>query len=474
MNNQDQEDARERFSEADYEFLTHTRLFDAIPDEAKFQMLVSMKPVHVAGGERFISQGEEGDCLYIIQNGECAVLLEKEGVIHHVVALGQGSIVGEMALLTGENRNAHVTAATDMDLWQLGRAEFDFISEQHPEIRNFLTQLVSNRFARAALTADRTIGKYVISEVIGKGGWSIVYRGEHTTLNMPVAIKMLRHHMAMDHDFSTKFRNEAQTIARLNHENIVKVYDIEQLYRTVFIIMEHLEGESVQGMFRTTPSLPVEKVVDVLLQTCEGLGYAHEHGIVHGDIKPGNIFIQKNGRVKLLDFGVACNTGTKSEKLMGTPKYFSPEQIRLRPIDRRSDIYSLGLAAFRMLTGREAFLKKDIVSLCEMHLYENVPEPRSLVPDLPEELNSVILKAAKKDPLDRYQSVREIIHDLEPLADRCGVSVSKDSSRHANMMGLFLFYRNEQRAVIKRLVQDFSRELEKIGANLRDADFKDI
>ena len=474
MNNQDQEAARKRFSETDYEFLTHTRLFDAIPDDAKFHLLVSMKPVHVAGGERFISQGDEGDCLYIIQNGECTVLLEKEGVMHHVVALGTGSIVGEMALLTGESRNAHVTATTDMDLWKLGRAEFDFISEKYPEIRNFLTQLVSNRFARAALTADRTIGKYVINEVIGKGGWSIVYRGEHTTLNMPVAIKMLRHHMAMDQSFSTKFRNEAQTIAKLNHENIVKVYDIEQLFRTVFIIMEHLEGESVQDMLRTTPSLPVERVVDILLQTCEGLGYAHEHGIVHGDIKPGNIFIQKNGRAKLLDFGVACNTGTKSEKLMGTPKYFSPEQIRLRPIDRRSDIYSLGLAAFRMLAGREAFTGKDVLSLCEKHLYEDAPEPRSLVPDLPEELNTVISKAVRKDPLDRYQSVREIVHAIEPLANKYGVTVSKESDRHTNMMGLFLFYRNEQHSIIKRLVQDFSRELEKIGANLRDADFKDV
>jgi len=474
MNNQDQKATKKRFSKADYEFLTHTRLFDAIPDEAKVHLLVSMKPVHVTANERFISQGEQGDCLYIIQKGECMVLLEKAGVDHHIAALGPGNIVGEMALFTGESRNAHVTATTDMDLWKLDREEFDYLSEKYPAMRDFLTQLVSTRFARAALTAERTIGKYVITEVIGKGGWSIVYKGEHTTLNMPVAIKMLRHHMAMDRDFLMKFRNEAQTIARLNHENIVKVYDIEQLFRTVFIVMEHLQGESVQDKFKRTPTLPREKVVEILLQTCEGLGYAHEHGIVHGDIKPGNIFIQQDGRVKLLDFGVACNTGTKSERLIGTPKYFSPEQIRLRPIDRRSDIYSLGLTAFRMLTGREAFLDLDVASLCEMHLYEDIPEPRSLVPHLPEELNTVILKATRKDPLERYQGVRELIHDIEPLAAKFGLSVSKESSRHTNMMGLFLFYRNEHHAMIRRLVQDFSQELRKIGADLRDADFKDV
>jgi serine/threonine protein kinase len=127
-----------------------------------------------------------------------------------------------------------------------------------------------------------------------------------------------------------------------------------------------------------------------------------------------------------------------------------------------------------MLTGREAFMDLDVASLCEMHLYEDIPEPRSLVPDLPEELNTVILKATRKDPSDRYQSVREMIHDIEPLAGKFGVSVPRESNRHTNMMGLFLFYRDDHRAIIRRLVKDFSQELKKIGADLRDADFKDV
>lgn len=474
MKDRDTTTTKRRISKADYEFLMHTRLFDAIPEEAQRRLLVSMTPVQVASGERFISQGEEGDGLYIIQSGECAVILEKEGVMHHIAAMGPGDIVGEMALFTGENRSAHVNAKTDMVLWKLGRVEFDHLSDMYAEIRNFLTHLVSKRFSRATLTVDRTIGKYVIHQVIGRGGWSLVYKGMHTTLNMPVAIKMLRHHMAMDRGFLVGFQNEAQTIAQLNHENIVKVYDIEQLFRTVFIIMEHLEGVSVQDMFRATPSLPPENVVRILLQTCAGLAYAHERGIVHGDIKPANIFVQKNGTVKLLDFGVACHTGTRSERLMGTPKYFSPEQIRLRPIDRRSDIYSLGLAAFRMLAGREAYLEMDVPSLCEMHLYENIPEPKSLISDLPEELNTVILKATEKDPLDRYQSITEMLHDIEPLARKFGVTVPKESTTHTNMMGLFLFYRDEHDRMIRRLVKEFTQELKKIGADLRETDFKDV
>ncbi|MBM3302431.1 MAG: serine/threonine protein kinase, partial [Deltaproteobacteria bacterium] len=328
--------------------------------------------------------------------------------------------------------------------------------------------------ARATFTADRTIAKYVITDVIGRGGWSVVYRGMHMSLNMPVAIKMLRHHMAMEADFLGKFRNEARTIASLNHQNLVKVYDIEQLYRTVFIIMELLDGASVQDMLRTAPRLPVDQAVDILLQTCAGLGYAHQQGIVHGDVKPGNIFIQKNRIAKILDFGVACSTGTKADRLMGTPKYFSPEQIRMKAIDHRSDIYSLGLAAFRMVTGQEAFFDMDVATLCQMHLYEDTPDPRSLVPDLPDELVNIISKATQKGPAERYQEIEEMADDLQRLARRLGVPLSTEPRKHGNMMGLFLFYREEQGEIIKRLVQDFTRELKKIGADLRETDFKQI
>ena len=458
----------------DQDFLMHSPLFDAVPENARWHLLAGMERVHFIEGERFIRQGEEGDYFYIIQKGECTVVVEKDGQIHHIASLGPGDVVGEMAILTGENRSAHVNAKTDMDLWKLSRSRFEQACSKYPEIRNFLTQLVSSRFARATFTADRAIGKYSIREIIGRGGWSVVYRGMHTTLNMPVAIKMLRHHMAMEEDFLRSFHNEARTIANLNHENVVKVYDIEELYRTVFIVMEFLEGASVQDMLRTAPNLGLVQVVDILLQTCAGLGYAHGRGIVHGDIKPGNIFIQKNNSVKILDFGVACATGTKVDRLMGTPKYFSPEQIRMKPMDERSDIYSLGLATFRMLTGHEAFFDMDMTTLCQMHLYQETPNPRSIVPDLPQELTNIILKATQKDPAARYQRVEEIVDDIQPLARKLGIDVSGQPRPQSNMTGLFLFYRDGQGDIIKSLVSDFSTELKKIGIDLRESNFKDV
>jgi len=217
--------------------------------------------------------------------------------------------------------------------------------------------------------------------------------------------------------------------------------------------------------------------VDIILQTCGALSYAHSFGIVHGDIKPGNIFLQNTNRIKILDFGVACTKGTRSERLMGTPKYFSPEQIRMMPIDHRSDIYSLGLAAYRMLTGQEAFCEQDIAALCQMHLYEDVPNACSLVPDLPSDIHLIISKATQKNPDDRYQSIEELIHDLAPVARRLGLTLSggpNHASRGTNMMGLFLFYRDDHSEMLTALLTDFTRELRKIGVELRESDFRSI
>jgi eukaryotic-like serine/threonine-protein kinase len=388
--------------------------------------------------------------------------------------VGTGDIVGEMAILTGENRNAHVTAQTDVVLLKLTREAFEAFCDEYPEIRQFLTQTVSNRFAKSTLTADRIIGKYLITEIIGKGGWSIVYKGMHTKLNMPVAIKMLKHNMAMDADFLEEFQNEARTIGNLNHENIVKVYDIENLYRTVFIVMEYLEGDSLEHIIKDSGPLPYSVALDILIQVCSGLSYAHQRGIIHRDVKPGNIFLQNSGRAKLVDFGLACARGTRGDRVVGTPKYLSPEQIKGWPVDERSDIYSLGITFFRILTGQEAFPVMDIATLLQMQLRYDLPDPCQYVPELPAELVNFLATATKKMPEERYQNIDQVLADLMPLARKLGVRASTLSRKHMNLMSLFLFYREEHREILKRLIQDFSEELAKTGVILREADFKDV
>jgi len=465
---------KKRMYPSDLEFMMQTDLFDSISQEAKCPFLNCMTPKKIKAGERIISQGDEGDTFFIIQEGACLVSVEKDGTSHPVARLGAGDVVGEMAILTGEHRFANVDAETDMDIWCITRAHFDLLCEQYPDLRSFLTKVITRRFSVEGPIAERTIGKYLINEYIGRGGWSIVYRGVHQSLNMPVAIKMLRHDMAMNPAFLEKFRDEAKTIARLNHENIVKVYDIEELYRTTFIIMEYLEGAPLDHVLEKMQKLPLSSVLDILFQTCAGLTYAHSEGIVHQDIKPDNIFIQPDNRIKIVDFGLACRPGTSQSSMTGTFFYMSPEQIEGDPIDERTDIYSLGITAYEMITGERPFPENSIAEALVMRLREEIPDPRDLVPDLPDELATFILRATRIEPNERYENVTQILNDLEPLAQKMDLKGQPDIREQRKMMSLFLFYQDEHQLMLNQLVENFSNELKKMGAVLRVADFKDV
>ena len=283
-----------------------------------------------------------------------------------------------MAVLTGEPRNAHVEAETDMDLWGLTKDQFDALSEEQPDLGDFLTELVAHRFATSRTTADRVIGKYLITDIIGQGGYSIVYKGRHLDLEMPVAIKMMKHDMAMDPDFIHNFRQEAKTVASLNHPHIVQVYDFEERYRTLFIITEYLEGIPLDSLLEKVGRLPAHQVVGFLLQIATGLSYAHEKGLVHLDIKPANIFLLSNDRIKILDFGLACPPGSEGLCGLGTLHYVSPEQIEGETVDGRADLYSLGIMTFELLTGVRPFPEEDPSTLMAAHLTRAAPRSPQL------------------------------------------------------------------------------------------------
>ncbi|MGD8230312.1 MAG: cyclic nucleotide-binding serine/threonine-protein kinase, partial [Desulfobacteraceae bacterium] len=195
----------------------HTKFLGFLSRSEESAILQGLTYRHVRAGERFITQGQVAEAAYIIQRGSCLVLVEKEGKLYPVGHRGKGDIVGELTLLTGEPQNAHVEAETEMDVWVLNKTHFDNISRKDPELLDFLTELVADRFDSKRPTADRVIGKYLATEIIGRGGYSIIYKGIHTALNMPVAIKMLRHNLSLCPEFLGNFWNEAKIIAKLNH-----------------------------------------------------------------------------------------------------------------------------------------------------------------------------------------------------------------------------------------------------------------
>jgi serine/threonine protein kinase len=427
----------------------------------------------VRTGERIVNQGEITNKAFIIRRGSCLVIVEKDGRLHPVDHRGRGDIIGATSLLTGEPQIAHVEAETDVELLMLEGAMLNNISSDHPELLDFLTEIVASRFDTTRPTADRKISKYISSDIIGRGAFSIVYSGIHADLNMPVTIKMMKHDLALNTEFLKSFKNEAKIIAKLNHENIVRVYDIEERYRTVFIIMERLTGTTLNVLLDSVYKLPPQRVVHYLFQICQGLQYAHQHGIVHQDIKPANIFVLPDDKIKILDFGLACPIGSENF-LAGTPYYMSPEQVQCFPVDQRSDIYSLGLVAYEMLTGKRPFDGTDQWKTMEMRANTEMPDPFIEMPDLPQSLCDFILKACARDPSNRYQNIPEALETLKTLTHNSGSTNGNASRTNRQVRMFYLIYSDAQKQGLNKAMDEFNAKVQNLGIKLKAGEYIDL
>jgi serine/threonine protein kinase len=459
----------------DISFLIEAGLFDSISQVGISLILNSLIREEVKAGARFIRQGETGKCLYLVQKGTCTVFIEKQTDIRKIARLKPGDVVGEMAVLTGEPRTASVEAQTDMVLWKLNLNDFESLEHKHPDLRLFLTEIMAKRFDTSIFIGDRIIGKYLLTEKVGQGGWGIVYRGVHRLLKMPVAVKMMKHDMAMEPAFLDTFRREAETIARMRHPNIVSVYDIEEMYKTIFIIMEYLEGVSLKDYLKTMGSMPVELCVDVLFQICNGLSCAHSYNIVHRDIKPANIIILENNLVKLLDFGLACAPGIEDMSIAGTVYYAPPEQILGERVDQRSDVYSMGIMAYEMITGHRPYPEDNLADLMDMHCEQEIPDPALLIPDLPEELSRFIKKCCQRDPDQRYPNAHEAQKELLSFAPNWIKYPQSGSAKiERSLTSLFLFHDLEQGQELQNLLEEFGDKAAKLGVSMHMTEFKNI
>ncbi len=402
-------------NEHDLDFNLRQEIREGLSEEALKTLFTSMKETRFKAGERLITRGDKGDKLFIIQAGTCSVIIEKDGKALPIVSLKSGDLAGEMALITGDPRTAHVDAETDVVVLEISREKFDAVCDAHPVMHAVLSKIVQENIYSSIFREHREVGKYTILELLEKGNFSNVYKGVYRHIDMPVAIKVLGHEVAMNSDFLDKFKEDAMKILQMNHENLVTVFDIAGLYRTVFIFMEYLEGESLSSILDKKPQLPLDRAVEILLQACSGLAASHEHGLIHNQLKPTNIFVLQNDQVKLIDFGLAPPGGFIDASLGENVLYMSPEQINGERPDERSDIYSLGITAFEMITGQRPFSENDIDKFLETHTTREIPDPCSLRQDLPDELCRVVIKACQKSPDKRYQNVADIIKDLKPL-----------------------------------------------------------
>ncbi|MCO7221970.1 Stk1 family PASTA domain-containing Ser/Thr kinase [Klenkia sp. PcliD-1-E] len=273
------------------------------------------------------------------------------------------------------------------------------------------------------MTTPQVLGeRYEIGGVLGRGGMAEVHRGRDLRLGREVAVKVLRSDLARDPSFQVRFRREAQASASLNHPAIVAVYDTGEDRTTTgatpYIVMEYVEGETLRDVLRRENRLEPARAMSLTADICAALDFSHRNGIVHRDVKPGNVMITPQGTVKVMDFGIAravsdsAATMTSTAAVIGTAQYLSPEQARGEGVDARSDVYSAGCLLYELVTGAPPFTGDSPVAVAYQHVREDPRTPSSINPEVPPELDAILLKAMSKNPANRYQSAAEMRSDL--------------------------------------------------------------
>jgi predicted Ser/Thr protein kinase len=266
-------------------------------------------------------------------------------------------------------------------------------------------------------------GRYQVGELLGYGGMAEVHRGRDLRLGRDVAIKMLRTDLARDDTFQLRFRREAQNAASLNHPAIVAVYDTGEERGSAgetlpYIVMEFVNGRTLKEVLAAEGRLMPRRALEIVAEICAAIEFSHRHGIIHRDIKPGNVMLTQTGQIKVMDFGIAralaggASTMTQTSAVIGTAQYLSPEQARGEPVDARSDVYATGCVLFELLCGHPPFVGDSPVSVAYQHVREDAKPPSQSNRDVPPAVDAIVLKALAKNPLNRYQSAAEMRADM--------------------------------------------------------------
>ncbi|WP_062105119.1 Stk1 family PASTA domain-containing Ser/Thr kinase [Bacillus niameyensis] len=279
------------------------------------------------------------------------------------------------------------------------------------------------------LVGKRVSGRYKVLRLIGGGGMANVYLAHDMILDRDVAIKTLRLDYVNEDEFIRRFQREAQSATSLTHENIVSIYDVGEENDIYYIVMEYVDGMTLKQYIQNYHPIPIEKTIDIMKQLTSAVAHAHQNHIVHRDIKPQNILIDHRGNVMITDFGIAmalsATSITQTNSVLGSVHYLSPEQARGGMATKKSDIYSLGIVMFELLTGRLPFSGESAISIALKHLQSDTPSPKRWDPSIPQSVENIVLKATAKDPFIRYESAEEMQSDLETALDPNRVNEGK-------------------------------------------------
>ncbi|MCB9642199.1 MAG: protein kinase [Myxococcales bacterium] len=399
------------------EFLRNLAIFEGMGRTSLMRLSQKVKVQKYEPNQVIMRRGQQGDSMFILAQGDVQVLLRQDtaaGETLRMIPLHVGDVFGEMGLLTGNPRNADIVSISKSVCLELQKRDVEALCAQHPPISRFLTAILGERLR--STHAIKEVGRIQIIKEIGAGATAFVYAARLKNGGQPVALKMLSHELAYDKTFRQRFLEEARILAQLRHPHIVQFYGTEEAYATVFLVMEMVEGSNLDAYLEQKHRFSYEECRRMLLETASALHYAHENGIIHRDIKPANLLMDRNKHIKVTDFGLAVQP-TKDEdfqstqKPEGSPSYMAPEQIMWQPVDRRADIYALGITAFKMLTGTLPF-QGSIDQIFQQHVSKPIPDLHKYDPNIPPKLVAFIQKATAKAKKERFQTCQEILQML--------------------------------------------------------------
>ena len=389
------------------------------------QVFAACKERRYDAGETIIRQGVRGDALLVVLEGDAEVVLrDHDGERRPIGSIGRGAVVGEMSLITQEPATADVVATTPVRALALSAKEFHELAGLNPELTIVLTNVVADRLGRGLHDGlgGKVLNGYRISRCVGRGGMAVVYEATDVATGERVALKMMSHRLVYQPGALSRFEREARIVEPLAHENIARLRGHFPAFRTEFIVMEFCEGETLGDLLVRIGSFPESQVRLLLGQLADALEFIHRHGVIHRDLKPGNVMLTPDGRVKLMDFGLAKedrlvsdDTHTSQGTVMGTPIYMAPEQMTGEDTGPRIDIFAFGCIAFELLSGRKLFEGKTTAGLWRDKQTRELPAASEIGPGISQELHAVLAETLERDPAQRLSSLSAVAAWAGPL-----------------------------------------------------------
>ena len=397
--------------------------------------------VSYQAGEVIFSQGDPGDRVYLIRRGLIEIYADSGGRRRRLNLRGRGEVIGEMAVLDGLGRSATAVALTEVHAHTLETVEFETLLAQRPALIRGLTRQLSQRMRdlQATLSAEldrrdaaiagilESIGPFKLEERLGQGAMGVIYGGYHSVTGHRRAVKVLS---VVTEEQRQRFLTECETMARLVHPHVVRIDSAGIVDGHGYMAMELLRGHTLEQRLRQG-RLSLQEVASWFVPAMDALHYAHERGIMHRDVKPENLFMTLEGKLKVLDFGIARRVNgpqmTLEGKFFGTPRYLAPERIggHSHRQERHSDQYSLGVTLYEALTGRCPFEASDVAEILAAHLHRAPELPSRIVP-LEKDLELVLMRLLAKEPLRRYPDMGRAARELtQALAGEVGSSTAE-------------------------------------------------